>query len=106
MGTKCYALWPKQCPSHFPRFINEVLKDLITIGLILVYLDDILIATPHNLTLYQKIVNQVLEKMAGYDLYLKPEKCIFEQRTITYLGLVIDEGEIHMNLLKVEAVCT
>jgi hypothetical protein len=44
--------------------------------------------------------------MAGYDLYLKPEKCIFEQRTITYLGLVIDEGEIHMDPLKVEAVCT
>ena len=44
--------------------------------------------------------------MAEYDLYLKPEKCVFKQRTITYLGLVIGEGEIHMNLLKVEAVRT
>ena len=44
--------------------------------------------------------------MAEYDLYLKPEKCVFEQRTITYLGLVIGEGEIHMDPLKVEAVHT
>ena len=44
--------------------------------------------------------------MAEYDLYLKPEKRIFKQRTITYLGLVIGEGEIHMDPLKVEAVCT
>ena len=36
----------------FQEFINEVLKDLITMGLILVYLDDILIATPHNLPLH------------------------------------------------------
>ena len=44
--------------------------------------------------------------MAEYDLYLKPEKCVFEQRTITYLGLVIGEGEIRMDPLKVEAVHT
>ena len=92
--------------ATFQKFINEVLKDLIAIGLDLVYLDDILIATPHNLPLHQKIVNQVLEKMAKYDLYLKPEKCIFEQRTITYLELVIGKGEICMDPLKVEAVHT
>ena len=44
--------------------------------------------------------------MAEYDLYLKPEKCVFKQRTITYLGLVIGEGEIRMDPLKVEAVRT
>ena len=93
-------------PATFQEFINEVLKDLIATGLVLVYLDDILIATPHNLTLHWKIVNQVLEKMAEYDLYLKLEKCIFKQRTITYLGLVIGEEEICMDPLKVEAVYT
>ena len=93
-------------PAMFQEFINEVLKDLITTGLILVHLDDILIATPHDLPLHQKIVNQILAKMAEYDLYLKPEKCVFKQRTITYLGLVIGKGEIRMDPLKVEEVCT
>ena len=65
-------------PATFQEFINEVLKDLITIGLVLVYLNDILIATPHDLPLHQKIVNQVLVKMAEFDLYLKPKKCVFE----------------------------
>ena len=93
-------------PATFQEFINEVLKDLIATGLVLVYLDDILIATPNDLPLHQKIINQVLVKMAEYDLYLKPEKCVFKQRTITYLGLVIGEGEICMDPLKVEAVHT
>jgi hypothetical protein len=93
-------------PATFQEFINEVLKDLIATGLVLVYLDDILIAMPHDLVLHRKIVNKVLEKMAEYNLYLKLEKCVFEQRTITYLGLVIGEGEVHMDPLKVEAVRT
>ena len=38
--------------AMFQEFINEVLKDLIATGLVLVYLDDILIATPHNLPLH------------------------------------------------------
>ena len=44
-------------PATFQEFINEVLKHLITTGLVLVYLDNILIATPHNLILHQKIMN-------------------------------------------------
>ena len=91
-------------PSTFQEFINKVLKDLIFTGLVLVYIDNILIAIPHNLPLHQKIINQVLGKMAKYNLYLKPEKCIFKQWIIIYLKLVINEGEIHMNPLKVEAV--
>ena len=44
--------------------------------------------------------------MTEYNLYLKLEKCIFKKRIITYLELVIGKGEIHMNPLKVKAVCT
>ena len=39
-------------PAMVQEFINEVLKDLIATGLVLVYLDDILIATPHDLPLH------------------------------------------------------
>ena len=46
LGAKCDAL------ATFQEFINEVLKDLIATGLVLVYLDDILIATPHDLPLH------------------------------------------------------
>ena len=92
LGAKCDALWSKQHPSHISKFINKVLKDLIATGLVLVYLNNILIATPHDLTLHQKIVNQVLEKMAEYDLYFKPEKCVFKQRTIIYLGVKAPAG--------------
>src|SRR6202789_3753437 len=92
--------------ATFQEFINEVLKDLIASGLVLCYLNDILIATPHDLILHQKVVNQILERMTEYDLFLKPKKCVFEQRTISYLGLIIGEGDIRMDPLKVEAVHT
>ena len=36
--------------ATFQEFINEVLKDLIATGLVLVYLNDILITTPHVTT--------------------------------------------------------
>ena len=39
-------------PSTFQEFINKVLKNLIFTGLVLVYIDNILIATPHNLPLH------------------------------------------------------
>ena len=44
--------------------------------------------------------------MAKYNFYLKLKKCIFKQRTIIYLRLVISKGEICIDPLRVEVVCT
>jgi hypothetical protein len=37
-------------------------------------------------------------------LYLRPEKCEFDQPRIEYLGLIIQEGEVAMNPMKVQAI--
>ncbi len=52
-------------------------------------MDDILIATPDNLIHHQQLVHQVLTKLEEHNLYLKPEKCVFEVLEVEYLGLII-----------------
>ena len=38
------------------------------------------------------------------DLFLKPEKCVWEQPRIDYLGLILEEGVTRMDPNKVAAV--
>src|SRR5260370_22207306 len=50
---------------------------------------------------YIHIILNVLEKN---DLYLKPEKCTFEQEEIDYLGIIIGQGTLKMDLKKIQGV--
>jgi hypothetical protein len=40
------------------------------------------------------------------DLFLKPEKCSFEQPFIEFLGVRITQGEVQMDDTKVDKVCS
>jgi len=51
-------------------------------------MDDILIFTA-TIEEHRQIVQEVLQILAQNKLYLKPEKCDFEQTEIEYLGLRI-----------------
>ena len=62
-------------PETFQTFMNDVLQLWICTGWVLVYLDDILIATPDDLQLHRKIAHEVIEALTQNDLYLKLEKC-------------------------------
>ena len=53
---------------------------------------------------HREVVREVLRRLQKNDLYLRPEKCEFEQEQIEYLGLVIREGEVQMDPVKVAAV--
>jgi hypothetical protein len=83
--------------------MNSVFADLIAIGVIAVYMDDILIYTP-TIVEHRKIVHEVLKRLQDHDLYLKPEKCEFEKQEIEYLGMIIRPGEVCMDPGKVSAV--
>ena len=90
-------------PATFQALMNSIFANLISAGKVTVYLDDILIFTD-TIQEHQKVVNEVLKWLAENDLYLRPEKCKFEQTQIEYLGLIISEGEVQMDPVKVEAV--
>jgi hypothetical protein len=90
-------------PATFQTMMNEVFQDLIAKGNVAIYLDDILIFSK-TLEEHRRITRLVLERLRQHHLYLKPEKCEFERTRIEYLGLVISEGTVEMDPVKVEAV--
>ncbi len=74
--------------------MDTIFQELISTGEVIVYMDDILIATPDNLPHHRHLVHQVLMKLEEHDLYLKPEKCVFKVPEVEYLGLIIGYGRI------------
>ena len=83
--------------------MNNIFQDLIAEGVVCVYLDNILIYTK-TLEEHCWITRIVLERLRWHQLYLKPEKCEFEQIQIKYLGLIISHGVVEMDLVKVAGV--
>lgn len=72
-------------PATFQGFMNEIFKDLISEGHVVIYMDDILIFT-ENPQQHRIIVRKVLEILRKNKLYLKPEKCFFEQESVDELN--------------------
>jgi hypothetical protein len=50
------------------------------------------------------MVKEVLWICQENELFLKPEKCEFEQREVEYLGAIVGDGKIRMDPIKVEGV--
>ena len=90
-------------PTTFQTMMNDIFQDMIAEGVVCVYLDDILIFTK-TLLEHWNIVQRVLEHLREHKLYLKPEKCEFEQRQIEYLRVIVLEGQVEMDLVKVSGV--
>jgi len=70
--------------------MNDIFWTLIAEGIVVVYLDDILIFTETEEE-HEQAVWRVLEVLAEHKLFLCPEKCEFHRKRIEYLGLVISE---------------
>ena len=76
---------------------------MIMEGVVCVHLDDFLIFTKMLLE-HQNIMQRVLECLQEHKLYLKPEKCKFEWRRIEYLRVIVSEGQVEMDPVKVSGV--
>jgi hypothetical protein len=90
-------------PATFQMMMNEIFQDLITKGVISVYLDDILIFT-NSLEELRRITCLVLDRMREHKLYLRPEKCEFEKVRIEYLGIIISHNKVEMDPVKIAGV--
>ena len=49
-------------------------------------------------------VCRILAKLQEHNLFLKPEKCTFEQPLLEFLRVTVDQGTVQMDDKKVEKV--
>jgi len=68
-------------PATFQTMMDDIFDDLITEGVVVVYLDDILIFT-ETLEEHQRVTQRVMELLCKNNLFLKPENCKFEKTEV------------------------
>src|ERR1700761_3038769 len=91
-------------PATFQTMMNAIFAQELREGWVTIYMDDILIHTADDLPLHRKGVHQILDKLQHHDLYLKPEKCLFEKHEMEFLGVVLQNGQIRMDDAKLKGV--
>ncbi len=92
-------------PAAFQRLMNRVLEPMrMRYGdLVLVYLDDILIAT-QNIDQHLDRLEEVFGRVRAAGLKFKAGKCQLFQTQVKFLGRVISGGGIAMDEAQIEAV--
>jgi hypothetical protein len=90
-------------PATFQTFMDMQFADIIATGHVVIYLDDILIFAETLIEL-TRLTHCVLQQIQDLDLFLRPTKCSFNQMSVEYLGLIISEGEIRMDPIKLKAI--
>ena len=61
-------------PAMFQTMMNEILRDMINKGKVVVFVDDVLVGAETEEG-HDKVVEEVLRRLEENDLYVKPEKC-------------------------------
>jgi Reverse transcriptase (RNA-dependent DNA polymerase) len=90
-------------PPTFQNMMNNILKEEIDCGMVIVFIDDILIFMEKEEG-YEEIVKEVLQKLKENNLFLKAEKCIFGALEIEFLRLIIGLDGIKIDPIKVNAI--
>jgi hypothetical protein len=89
--------------ATFQAMMDDILMTIIDKQLVTVYMDNILIFANTKEEL-KRITKQVLEKLQEHDLFLKAKKCKFCKTKIKYLGVIIEQGRIAMDSIKLGGI--
>jgi hypothetical protein len=99
-------------PATFQTMMNTIFAVEVAEGWLTIYMDDMAIHTkPRNFESddqhtmrHREYVKHVLQKLEEHHLFLKPEKCTFEQLSIEFLGVVVNSGTVQMDDSKIAKV--
>jgi len=61
-------------PATFQAMMNELLRDLINTGKVVVFIDDMIVGMEMEEE-HDELVAEVIQRLKENDLYVKPEKC-------------------------------
>ena len=90
-------------PATFQVMMNELLRDLINMGKVAVFIDDVIVGTETE-ERHDELVVEVVKRLEENDLYVKPEKCKWKVREVEFLGVIIGPEGIRMEKEKVKGV--
>ena len=98
--------------ATFQTMINSIFTQEMAESWLTIYMDDMAIHTQKgeeeleqtHRQWHQHLVRRVLQKLQQHNLFLKPEKCTFEQPSIEFLGVCVDQGMVQMDDTKIEKV--
>ena len=89
-------------PTTFCTLVNNVLAPF-RYRVVVVYLDDIVIYSK-AIEEHVRHLREVFRTLRDNKLYVKKEKCSFIQEEVPFLGHIIGEGKLCMDLAKVKAI--
>jgi len=90
-------------PATFQVIMNNFLRDLVVEEKIAVFINDVMIATETEEG-HDEIVKELLRRLEENDLFVKPEKCVWEVREVEFLGVIIGEDGVRIEKEKVQEV--
>ena len=85
--------------ATFQQMMDAIFQDEIHKAWVIIYMDDIFIFT-RELIINIRHTRRILQKLWDNDLFVKPEKCVFWQNKVEYLGMIIEENKIGMDPVK------
>ena len=83
--------------------MNELLRDLINIGKVVAFIDDVIVGTETEEG-HDEMVVEIIKRLEENNLYVKLEKCKWKIREVGFLGVVIGLERIKMEEKKVKGV--
>ena len=83
--------------------MNDLFKDMIAEGWLIVYMDDMLITAASEQENVKR-TRRVLQRMKELDLHLKLKKGKFGVKEVDFLGLILRPGEIAMDPIKLSGI--
>ena len=57
-----------------------------------------------HLKRHRRYIHKIFDILAENDLFIKPEKCAFEQEETDYLSVIVGKGRLQMDLKKLQGV--
>ena len=93
-------------PPTFQAFMNHIFADMVAEQWLKIYMDDLRIHTNGSLTLHHEQTRRVLQRLREHGLSLKITKCSFDTPTMEYLGMIIGQGQVQMDPIKLSAIST
>jgi reverse transcriptase-like protein/integrase-like protein len=91
-------------PATFQTMMDDIFREEIMQGWLKIYMDDLIVASEDNKVIHQQWVDWVLQKIKDHNLFLKAKKCSFHKKQVEYLGVIIRQGKVKMDPVKVEGI--